>query len=200
MARPPHEKPSPPAPTWCLMDVQMPGTDGIEGVRLVIEARPEARVLMLTMFDLDEYVLAALRAGASGFLLKTTPPADLAAAIRASRDRRDALRAVRYPPPCRVLREPAIARGRRPRAACQLDSARTRSVSGYRARTVECGDRRVNCTWAKRPSRPTSPGSSRSSASATACRQSYLPTTADGCGVRSTDRARSARGSRYTPS
>jgi DNA-binding NarL/FixJ family response regulator len=68
-----------------LMDVQMPGTDGIEGVRLVIEARPEARVLMLTMFDLDEYVLGALRAGASGFLLKTTPPAELIAAIRASR-------------------------------------------------------------------------------------------------------------------
>ena len=68
-----------------LMDVQMPGVDGIEGVRLVIEARPEARVLMLTMFDLDDYVLRALRAGASGFLLKTTPPADLAAAIRACR-------------------------------------------------------------------------------------------------------------------
>jgi DNA-binding NarL/FixJ family response regulator len=69
-----------------LMDVQMPGVDGIEGVRLVIEARPEARVLMLTMFDLDDYVLRALRAGASGFLLKTTPPADLTAAIRACRN------------------------------------------------------------------------------------------------------------------
>lgn len=69
-----------------LMDVQMPGVDGIDGARLVIEARPEARVLMLTMFDLDDYVLRALRAGASGFLLKTTPPADLTAAIRASRD------------------------------------------------------------------------------------------------------------------
>lgn len=67
-----------------LMDVQMPGVDGIDGVRLVIEARPEARVLMLTMFDLDDYVLRALRAGASGFLLKTTPPSELTAAIRAS--------------------------------------------------------------------------------------------------------------------
>jgi len=66
-----------------LMDVQMPGVDGIAGVGMVIAARPEARVLMLTMFDLDEYVFEALRAGASGFLLKTTPPGELAAAIRA---------------------------------------------------------------------------------------------------------------------
>ncbi|CAN5862127.1 response regulator [soil metagenome] len=66
-----------------LMDVQMPGSDGIEGTRAVLRARPQARVLVLTMFDLDEYVFSALRAGASGFLLKTTPPDELAAAVRA---------------------------------------------------------------------------------------------------------------------
>jgi DNA-binding NarL/FixJ family response regulator len=66
-----------------LMDMEMPVVDGIEGTRRVIAARPETRVLVLTMFDLDEYVFAALRAGASGFLLKTTAPADLAAAVRA---------------------------------------------------------------------------------------------------------------------
>ena len=65
-----------------LMDIQMPGSDGIEGLRLLSELRPETRALMLTMYDLDEYVVKALRAGASGFLLKTTPPSQLAAAIR----------------------------------------------------------------------------------------------------------------------
>ncbi len=67
-----------------LMDVQMPGADGIAGISAVAAARPEARVLMLTTFDLDEYVFGALRAGASGFLLKTTPPDQLLAAIRAA--------------------------------------------------------------------------------------------------------------------
>jgi DNA-binding NarL/FixJ family response regulator len=66
-----------------LMDVQMPGTDGIRGTEAVLRARPQCRVLVLTMFDLDEYVFGALRAGASGFLLKTTPPGELADAIRA---------------------------------------------------------------------------------------------------------------------
>jgi DNA-binding NarL/FixJ family response regulator len=66
-----------------LMDVQMPGTDGLEGTTRVLQARPECRVLVLTMFDLDEYVFGALRAGASGFLLKDAEPEELLAAMRA---------------------------------------------------------------------------------------------------------------------
>jgi DNA-binding NarL/FixJ family response regulator len=71
-------------PDVVLMDIRMPGMDGIEATRRITEAEQTAgvRVLILTTFDLDEYVYAALRAGASGFLLKDTPPADLLTAIR----------------------------------------------------------------------------------------------------------------------
>ncbi|MEU6739104.1 response regulator transcription factor [Streptosporangium sandarakinum] len=65
-----------------LMDVRMPVMDGVEATRL-IRAEPDGpRVLILTTFDLDEYAFAALKAGASGFLLKDVPPADLVSAIR----------------------------------------------------------------------------------------------------------------------
>lgn len=65
-----------------LMDVRMPRMDGIAATRAVIEKHCDTRVLVLTTFDLDEYAFTALRAGASGFLLKDAPPEDLLAAIR----------------------------------------------------------------------------------------------------------------------
>lgn len=65
-----------------LMDVRMPGEDGISATRRILAQPVSARVLMLTTFDLDEYVFAGLKAGASGFLLKDAPPAELLTAIR----------------------------------------------------------------------------------------------------------------------
>jgi DNA-binding NarL/FixJ family response regulator len=70
-------------PDVVLMDVRMPVMDGIAATRAIVGSGSPARVLVLTTFDLDEYVYAALRAGASGFLLKDVPPAELVSAIHA---------------------------------------------------------------------------------------------------------------------
>jgi DNA-binding NarL/FixJ family response regulator len=69
-------------PTVVLMDIRMPEVDGLEATRRILEADRAARVLILTTFDLDEYVYEALRAGASGFVLKDNPPEQLIAAVR----------------------------------------------------------------------------------------------------------------------
>ncbi|MEQ4303500.1 response regulator transcription factor [Plantactinospora sp. B6F1] len=69
-------------PDVVLMDIRMPRMDGVAATRAIIDARLPVRVLILTTFDLDEYVVGALRAGASGFLAKDVPAEDLVSAIR----------------------------------------------------------------------------------------------------------------------
>jgi DNA-binding NarL/FixJ family response regulator len=69
-------------PTVVLMDIRMPELDGLEATRRIIAANADARILILTTFGLDEYVYEALRAGASGFVLKDDPPEQLIAAVR----------------------------------------------------------------------------------------------------------------------
>jgi DNA-binding NarL/FixJ family response regulator len=70
-------------PDVVMMDVRMPGMDGIAATEQIVNmVKPAPKVIILTTFDLDEYLMAAIRAGASGFLLKDAPPDDMLAAIR----------------------------------------------------------------------------------------------------------------------
>ena len=154
--------------------------------------RPRPRVLMLTTFDQDAYVYDALRAGASGFLLKDVAARELVGAIRTVAGG-DALLA---PEITRAMIEDFVQRPR-PGAATPggldgADPARARGARPDRAGPVERRDRRASCSSASRRSRPTSPGSWPSSACATGCTRSCSPTSPGSCARADADR-RSAR-------
>ena len=164
-------------PDVVLMDIRMPVLDGIEATRLITSSEGCAtRVLVLTTFDLDEYVYAAMRAGASGYLLKDTPAKELVAAVRVIAQG-DALLSpsvtqrlieefARQPEPGAVT-DSASGRPHRPRA-------RGARAAGPRAQQPR--DRGRRCTSARRQPRPTSADCSPSSACATVCRPSCSPT------------------------
>ena len=125
------------------MDIRMPEMDGIEATRRIVggDGETPVKVLMLTTFDLDEYVYDALRAGASGFLLKDVPADQLVAGIRLVAQG-DALLA---PSVTRRLIDGVLALLARPRRAARrarrADAARGRGVQAAGARDVERGDR-----------------------------------------------------------
>jgi DNA-binding NarL/FixJ family response regulator len=117
-------------PDVVLMDIRMPGIDGVAATTQ-ITSQERTRVLILTTFDLDEYIYATLRAGASGFLLKDTPPAELLAAIRivAAGDALPAPSVTR-----KLIREFARQSPASPRAALDVLTDRERDVLAMVAR------------------------------------------------------------------
>jgi DNA-binding NarL/FixJ family response regulator len=122
-------------PDLVLMDIRMPGVDGLAATRSILAERPETRVLVLTTFDIDDYVYDALQAGASGFLLKDVSRDDLVAAVRVIA-RGDALLA---PSVTRRLladfvRARSAGQSSRPAARVEVLTARERDTLGLLAR------------------------------------------------------------------
>ncbi len=170
-----------------LMDVRMPVLDGIEATRVLIREPEPPRVLMLTTFDLDEHLYDAMKAGASGFLLKDAPREQLIDAVRviARGDtllaptiiRRLVERFVQRPPPGM------------PQRRASNSSANANSKSSPSSPADDPTTRSPpSSSSAQRPSRPTSAGSSTNSASATASKQSSSPTNPDSSNPATTPR------------
>ena len=166
------------APDVVLMDVRMPEMDGVQATRMIVESHSSARVIILTTFDLDEYVYAALRAGASGFLLKDTPPADLLSGIRAvaSGDAVVAPRVTRRLLSTYAHRLPVPGqpdRGQHERLSL-LTTREHEVLIEVAAASRMPRSPSASCSR-RRPSSRTSGASSRSSSCAIACRSSSSP-------------------------
>ena len=164
-------------PDVVLMDIRMPGMDGLEATRRIMAAADEPpRVLMLTTFDLDEYVFDALRAGASGFLLKDVPP-DSSWPGSGSSPQGDSLLA---PSVTRRLIESFVrdapARAEPPPRLGELTAREREVFAPDRPRPLQRRDRRRSSSSPARRSRHTWPGCSPSSVFATASRRSCSPT------------------------
>ena len=125
-------------PAVVLMDIRMPELDGLEATRRILAADAATRVLILTTFDLDEYVFEALSAGASGFVLKDDPPEQLIAAIRTVAGG-DALLSPAVTK--RVIRQFAVSPSPRPEGVRGADGARARGLPPHHHRPLERGDR-----------------------------------------------------------
>jgi DNA-binding NarL/FixJ family response regulator len=164
-------------PDVVLMDIQMPKMDGLEATRRVgQEAGVRSRVVVLTTFERDDYVFEALRAGASGFLLKNAPPEELVHAVRivAAGDALLAPSITR-----RVIAEYAQRPAPPSTIPASIGSPNARpKCYGYWPPARATPSSPPSSTWAKGPSKPTSPTCSPSSAYATESRPSSSPTKA----------------------
>ncbi len=153
-------------PTVVLMDIRMPELDGLEATRRILAADPLARILILTTFDLDQYIYEALRAGASGFVLKDDPPEQLIAAIRTISAGNALLSPVVTN---RVIKQ--FARIPRRTPPKELDELTTREREVFRLIANGLSNAEIGQS-ARRRSRRTSHASYRNSTSATASKPS----------------------------